>query len=116
MEVTFEGAYHVSIAMRDIAYAEIYQHLVQAGAYSAKMFDGALVQMMYKFSNGNLQSHRLAFFPSPHLEEFQNNPDIYIEDEVYADVIARNIVPFPLRFDYDARTASIENWSTPSPI
>ena len=67
------------------------------------MLDGGLIQMMYEFSNETLQRHRLAFFPSPHLEEFQNNPDIYLADEVYADVVAKNIVPFPARFDYDAR-------------
>ena len=65
-----------------------------------KMPDGALIQMMYRYSQNALQSHRLAFFPSPYLEEFQNNPDIYLQDDVYADIVARNIVPFPLRFDY----------------
>jgi hypothetical protein len=36
------------------------------------------------------------------LEHFQNAPDIYLEDEIYADVTARNIVPFPVRFDYNS--------------
>ena len=58
---------------------------------------------MYKFSDGALMGHRLAFFPAPDLEEFQNNPEIYRDDEVYADLVARNIVPFPIRFDYDVR-------------
>ena len=70
------------------------------------MLDGALIQMMYAFADGTLQRHRLAFFPAPHLEEFQNNPDIYQDDEIYADVIAKNIVPFPVRFDYDVRSES----------
>ena len=103
VEVTFPQAEHVSIALKDRAYSEIYEHLVQERAYNAKMPDGALVQMMYVFVGEMLQRHRLAFFPAPHLEEFQNNPEIYLEDEIYADVVARNIVPFPLRFDYDAR-------------
>ena len=102
-EVTFPHAEHVSIALKDRAYTEIYSHLSQERAYNAKMPDGALIQMMYVFSEGFLQRHRLAFFPAPHLEEFQNNPDIYLEDEIYADVVARSIVPFPLRFDFDIR-------------
>ena len=102
VQVTFAGAEHVSIALRDRSYREIYQHLKQDRAYNVKMLDGALIQMMYAFANGTLQRHRLAFFPAPHLEEFQNNPDIYQDDEIYADVIAKNIVPFPVRFDYDA--------------
>jgi len=100
-EVTFPGASSVSIALKDRFYAEIYQHLIEAGAYNARMLDGALVQMMYVFSDGILQRHRLAFFPSPDLEEFQNNPEIYLEEEVYADVVAKNIVSFPIRFDYE---------------
>jgi len=102
-EVTFPGGEHVSVALKDRSYKEIYDHLVQARAYNARMLDGALIQMMYLFGHGTLQRHRLAFFSAPHLDEFQNNPDIYLEDEVYADVVARNIVPFPLRFDYDVR-------------
>ena len=62
------------------------------------MLDGALIQMTYEFSDKKLRRHRLAFFPSPHLEEFQNNPDIYLDDEIYADVVAKNIVSFPVRF------------------
>ena len=103
VQVTFEHAEHVSIALKDRSYNEIYQHLVQARAYNVKMLDGALIQMMYEFSAGTLRRHRLAFFPSPHLEEFQNSPDIYLYDEIYADVVAKNIVSFPIRFDYDVR-------------
>jgi hypothetical protein len=103
IEVTFPQAEHVSIALKDRAYADVYQHLVQERAYNAKMPDGGLLQMMYVFVGEAVERHRLAFFPSPHLEEFQNNPEVYLEDAIYADVIGRNIVPFPVRFDYDSR-------------
>ena len=101
VEITFEGANHVSVALRDRAYSEIYRHLSETRAFNAKLPDGALLQMMYRYSNNLLESHRLAFFPSPSLDEFQNDPEIYLEDVAYADVVARNIVPFPLRFDYN---------------
>lgn len=103
MQVTFDKAEHVSVALKNRPYNEIYQHLARERAYSVKMLDGALIQMMYIFDSDTLQRHRLAFFSAPHLEEFQNNPNIYHNDEIYADVIAKNIVPFPVRFDYDAR-------------
>ena len=103
VEVTFNKANHVSIALKDFPYNEIYKRLVESDAYNVKMLDGALIQMMYAFADETLQSHRLAFFPAPHLEEYQNNPDVYRDDEIYADVIAKNIVPFPVRFDYHAR-------------
>lgn len=103
-EVTsFKDNDYVSSAMKNRPYDEIYQSLVEKRAYTAKMLDGALIQMTYLFSGGVLQRHRLAFFPAPSLEEFQNNPDVYLEDEIYADVVAKNIVPFPIRFDYDNR-------------
>ena len=62
VEVTFEGAQHVSLALKDLPYDEIYRHLAETRAYNAKLLDGALLQMMYRYANGILQSHRLAFF------------------------------------------------------
>ena len=103
-EVTFRNANYVSGALKDRAYDSIYHELAERGAYTAKMLDGALIQMMYMFSGVTLERHRLAFFPAPHLDEFQNNPDIYLEDEIYADIISKGKVPFPVRFDYDARS------------
>jgi hypothetical protein len=103
VEITFPGAQHTSVAMEDTSYAEIYARLKKERAYIIRMADGALIQMMYIYRKGELEQHRLAFFPSPHLEEFQNNPEIYLEDEIYADIVAKNIVPFPIRFDFDVR-------------
>ncbi len=103
VEITFDKAEHVSVALKNRPYNEIYQHLARERAYNVKMLDGALIQMMYIFDRSTLQRHRLAFFPALHLEEFQNNPEVYLNDEIYADVITGNIVPFPVRFDYDCR-------------
>lgn len=103
VEVTFPQASQVAVALKDREYVELYGQLVHARAYNVKMPDGALVQMMYWFVGGALERHRLAFFPAPHLEEFQNNPEIYLEDEIFADIVAKSIVPFPVRFDYDTR-------------
>lgn len=103
VQVSFQGAEHVSVALRNRSYDEIYERLREVRAFNVKMLDGALMQMMYLFADGVVRRHRLAFFPAPHLEEFQNNEEIYLDDEVDADVVARNVVPFPVRFDYDAR-------------
>ena len=65
---------------------------------------GALLLLRYRFEKKEILQHSLGFYPSPFLEEFQNNPEIYLEDAVYAEVIARNIVPFPIRFDFDCRS------------
>jgi hypothetical protein len=102
-EITFPGASHTSVAMKDTSYINIYDHLNRERAYLVKMADGALIQIMYAFKGSLLERHRLAFFPSPHLVEFQNSPQIYMEDEMYAEIVAKNIVPFPFRFDFDIR-------------
>lgn len=102
-EIAFAGSDAVSVALRNRAYVRTYEQLVDAGAFNAKMADGALVQMMYAFIGRRLTRHRLAFFPSAHLDEFQRAPEVYLYDEVLADVVGRTTVAFPFRFDYDTR-------------
>lgn len=102
-EVDIGNRANVSYALKNVPYHEIYKELERTQSYNFKMLDGALIHMMYRFLNDQVNAHRLAFFPSPHLEEFQNNPDVYLEEEIYAEVIMKNIVPFPLRFDFDCR-------------
>ena len=97
------GRADLSIALKNVAYTDIYNELSKSKSYNLKLIDGALVQLMYKFKGEYLQAHRLAFFPSPYLEDYQNNSDIYEKDEIYADIIKKNIVPFPIRFDFDCR-------------
>jgi hypothetical protein len=89
-------------ALKNVPYSEVYGELLSARAFNFKMVDGALIQMSYSFENNALVRHRLAFFPSPDLTEFQNSPDVYEQEEVYAEVVARNVVPFPVRFDFDS--------------
>ena len=101
LRVSFPGADHISSAMRDRPYEQIYRDLAESRAYNIKMLDGALVQMTYQFVQRDLLNHRLAFFPSPSLREFENDPESYLYDELYADVVAESIVHVPMRFDYD---------------
>jgi hypothetical protein len=103
VEVNFPKSDYLSIALKNRSYAEIYENLSSERAYITKLPDGALVTMRYLYNSNELERHSLGFYPSPNLEEFQNSPEIYLEDIVYADVIARNIVPFPIRFDFDCR-------------
>ncbi len=100
-EISYSGMQDLSIAFKNIEYKEIYQELDEGENYNIKMIDGALIQLLYTYRDSALASHRLAFFPSPFLHDFQNEPEIYEEDEIYADIIAKNILPVPIRFDYD---------------
>lgn len=101
--ISYSEMQDVSIAMKNISYEEIYKKLNSGRNYNIKMLDGALIQMFYIFNNKKLVSHRLAFFPAPNIESFQNEPEFYERDEIYADILARNVVTFPIRFDYDPK-------------
>lgn len=61
-DVTFSGSEHVSIALGDIEYAEIYRELADKRSYNMRLVDGALLQMMYRVEGDELLQHRLAFY------------------------------------------------------
>ncbi|KKL75195.1 hypothetical protein LCGC14_2057320 [marine sediment metagenome] len=67
------GNHDISISLKNIPYSEIYTILREDKNYNFKLIDGALIQIQYLYNpDGNLRKYRLAFFPSPSLEEFQN--------------------------------------------
>ena len=99
-EITVGNASNMSIALKNIAYHDIYTELDQARCFNFKMLDGALVSLRYCFRNSQVCDHSLSYFPSPDLDLFQNDPELYLLDEMYAEVVARNVVPFPIRFDF----------------
>lgn len=100
--VSFPGAEHISAALKNHDYRQIYRHLVECRAYTAVMLDHAVVQIMYRFRGSELIGHRLAFFAAPDLGEFQNAPEWYRRDDRFADVIGTATAPALIRFDYDA--------------
>lgn len=90
---------------RKIPYATLYEELATSGAYDLRFLDGALVQFRYEFNKDGRQLHRsrVAFFPSPDLTPYQEDPELYLHDEVYGEVVDPRVVPVPLRFDFDSR-------------
>ncbi|BAQ65433.1 DUF2290 domain-containing protein [Geminocystis sp. NIES-3709] len=104
--IGYSNMLDLSIALKNISYQYIYEELNKHRNFNFKLLDGALIQILYTFQNNQLISHRLAFFPSPFLESFHNEPEIYEDDEIYADIIAKDILPTPIRFDYDPKNFS----------
>lgn len=104
-EITVSTAARMSVALKNVSYRDIYLELESARCFNFKMLDGALVALRYRFRDSSVCEHSLTYFPSPDLEHFQNDPEAYLLDEVYADVVARNIVPFPIRFDFSDEVA-----------
>jgi hypothetical protein len=105
-EVSFSGAEHLSIAMVDVPYDEIYSEIAARRSYSIKFVDGGVVQLSYFFEQEELKKHRLAYYPSPLLRSFQECPEDYLADQLFLEIVARRIIPFPIRFDFDPSTAS----------
>jgi len=102
-EIAFTGAEYISIGYNDIGYDEIYAELLNKRSYNARLIDGGLLQMMYLFEGSKLLQHRLAYLPSPTLRPFQEDPESYLRDDLFMEIVSRRIIPFPLRFDYDDR-------------
>lgn len=99
-EITVSNAGSMTAALKNATYRDIYGELDQARCFNFKMLDGALVSLRYRFREGVVCEHSLSYFPSPDLDHFQNDPEVYLLDEIYSEVVARNIVPFPIRFDF----------------
>lgn len=104
-EISIASQGRMGMALKDVEYEQIYNELKRSRIYNMKMLDGALVQLLYRFHRRRIVKHCLAFYPSPYLDDFQNHPDIYKEDVIYAEVVKRSIVPFPFRFDFDEEAA-----------
>lgn len=115
IDVNYRGYSDVSKALRDVPYKEMYDYLDNNQQYSIKMLDGGLIHYKYRFvGRGELYKHTLVYFPAPHFECFQNDPELYLdESHFYSEVISKNILPVPLRFDYAPEDAvSIEHPSS----
>ncbi|WP_430511907.1 DUF2290 domain-containing protein [Pannonibacter phragmitetus] len=100
-ELTVPRADEISVALKRRPYAETYAVLKESRAYNMRLIDGALIQMRYRFDDFNLIKHVLAFYPSPDLLEYQNDPELYEAEILYADVIHKDVVTTPIRFDFD---------------
>lgn len=101
--VSFSNTVSFAPMLRDRPYPEMYREVLDLRAFNILMVDGAMLQLTYSFDSGVLQQSRLGFLPSPSLLDYQNNPELYEEDVLYADVIDRKAVSVPFRFDYDPR-------------
>ena len=89
------------------SYEEAWRALDTSRTYHMKLIDGALVQLLYTFGD-SLTKHRLAYFPSPSLLNYEQASEDYDADEVYADIVGAGLVHIPLRFDFEQNAASNE--------
>ncbi len=106
-KIAWQDQSDISIALKNVPYADKYNTLNKERNFNFKMLDGALIQFMYDFNSTGrqLRSHRLAFFPAPHLERYDDYPEDYetnyFADSEFHDQLEKNIVTSPIRFDYN---------------
>ncbi len=100
-EVTFEGDSGLAYVLKNNLYTEIYSEIKKNRDYNVSLPDGGIIQMQYIFQDDEVVKHRLGFFPSPDLSEFQNEPEVYMSDLVYAEIVESKVVTTPFRFDFD---------------
>lgn len=94
----------LSIALKNVEYKEMYIAMSEKRNYNFRLIDGALIVLNYDFIGGEIIRHTLGYYPNPDLLSFQENEEIYYEDDIYSDIVDRRIVMVPLRFDFDSRT------------
>lgn len=88
----------------DRAHPGIKQYVawIDAGSYSAILYDGSLLQFTYDVEHGRVTFHRLAYIPCP----FQVDRELLRSGEAIADVIDLYLdsevqLRSPIRFDFD---------------
>lgn len=92
----------ISVYLRNMEYAAIYSEIEKSHNFNAKLPDGGMLQLMYRFDERgtNLLSHRLAFYPSPSYEIYQNDAELYDADYIYGDILNKSVLPVIIRADY----------------
>jgi len=111
-EISIAGLEKATVALRNRPYAETYEVLREKRAFNMRLIDGALVQLRYRFRKGELLKHVLSFYPSPDLLEYQNDPEVYETDILFAEVVMKDTVTTPVRFDFDL--AAFEDYVHPA--
>lgn len=110
-KIEWSGHKDLSICLKNLEYKDIYNEINRSKEYSLKLADGNIIQFLYTFENDTIISHRLAMFPSPSLETFQNERELYESDCIYADILNKNIVTVPIRFDYISKDIPLHPYS-----
>lgn len=104
-KIAWSGFKDISFALKNIPYINLYNECLKESAFNFILLDGAIIQLMYEFDGDKLIKHRLAFYPSPNVERYQDAvedfEEVYFGSKLFADIFDSHVVVFPLRIDYD---------------
>jgi len=104
-EITLKS--DISKILKNEEYSDIYNICIKEKLFNFLLLDTAILQLMYRFDKRgrSIIEHRLCFFPNPNIEQFAENFDyesLYYESRNIAiEYIEKNVVIFPLRFDFN---------------
>lgn len=109
-DIVWENYQDISLYLKNMEYITIYCEIEKNHNFNMKLPDGGMIQLMYRFDGQGtmLQSHRLAFYPSPSYEIYQNDADLYDADYIYGDILNKNVLPVIIRADYNNETMNGE--------
>lgn len=107
--IGISGADDISIALKNLPYEDSYNLIIKNKFYNFVFADGGVIQMIYLFEQGQIWKHKLAYYPSPDFESFQNMSELYMEDCIYVEILDKRILPVPVRFDYDCTDGTFED-------
>ena len=97
---------NLTSALKNVEYAEMYHVMSENRNYNFRLIDGALIMLQYEFEEDVIIRHTLSYYPNPDILSYQDNEDLYLDDELYSDITDKRIMIVPLRFDYDGRANS----------
>ncbi len=104
-EIVWENYKNISYILKNSPYQEIYIKCLENNDYNVQMIDGALIQLMYRFTQNEITSHRLVYMPNLDIENFGDIPEYFEEkyfgNELFSDIIDKVIIKFPIRFDFN---------------
>lgn len=89
--------------LRARSYEELYEDQLTSQSYNALLPDGALLQLSYRLEADMVVRHRLCYLPSPYHAPYEEDPDVYIGSELFAEIVGEQYAIVPLRFDFDRR-------------
>lgn len=95
------------IFLKNMEYSKMYKLALEKKQFNVRLIDGGLLALYYKFRKNKIIHHRLSYLPSPNLIAFQNAPELYMQDEIYADILDKRIVTVPVRFDFDREESKV---------
>lgn len=104
-KIAWDNFKDISFALKEIPYVDLYRECIKERAFNFLLLDGAIIQMMYECTGDEIIKHRLAFYPNPNIDNFQDDPEnfeeIHFGRDLFSEIYEQSAIVFPIRFDYD---------------